>query len=115
MEKTLFQKIVDGELKTDILYQDDMVTAFKDIDPNPSIHILIVPNITIPTLNDISSENELMLGRMVLVASKLAKKYSIDKSGYRLSMNCNEDAGQSIFHIHMHLLGGENLGGMYSK
>ncbi len=111
-EETIFSKIIRQEIPAPLLYQDDLVSAFRDISPRVSSHILIVPNKVIATINDISASDELTMGRMICVAKKLAKEEGIDKSGYRLIINCNEDAGQEVFHIHMHLLGGQPLGPM---
>ncbi|KFA59440.1 histidine triad nucleotide-binding protein [Gilliamella sp. Choc4-2] len=109
-EETIFSKIIRREVPADIVFHDDKVTAFRDISPQAPIHILIIPNKLIPTINDITEEDETMLGHMVTVAAKIAKQEGIDETGYRLIMNCNKDAGQEVFHIHMHLLGGKNLG-----
>ncbi len=113
-EETIFSKIIRQEIPAPLLYQDDLVTAFRDISPRVSSHILIVPNKVIPTINDVTDDDELTLGRMITVAKKLAKEEGIDESGYRLIINCNEDGGQEVFHIHMHLLGGQPLGRMLS-
>ncbi len=109
-EETIFSKIIRREIPSDIVFQDDKVTAFRDISPQAPIHILIIPNKLIPTINHIEEADEALLGHMVVVAAKIAKQEGIDESGYRLIMNCNKDAGQEVFHIHMHLLGGKNLG-----
>ena len=109
-EETIFSKIIRREIPSDIVFQDDKVTAFRDISPQAPTHILIIPNKLIPTINHIEETDEALLGHMVVVASKIAKQEGIDESGYRLIMNCNKDAGQEVFHIHMHLLGGKNLG-----
>lgn len=113
-EETIFSKIIRQEIPTPLLYQDDLVTAFRDISPQAKSHILIIPNKVIPTVNDVVEDDELALGRMFSVARKLAKEEGIDEDGYRLIMNCNEYAGQEVFHIHMHLIGGEPLGKMLS-
>jgi histidine triad (HIT) family protein len=113
-EETIFSKIIRQEIPTPLLYQDDLVSAFRDIAPRVDSHILIVPNKLIPTINDVSQEDELTLGRMITVAKKLAKEEGIDESGYRLIINCNSDGGQEVYHIHMHLLGGQPLGAMLS-
>ena len=113
-EETIFSKIIRQEIPTPLLYQDDLVTAFRDIRPRVSSHILIVPNKFIPTINDIEEEDELTLGRMITVAKKLAKAEGIAENGYRLIINCNTDGGQDVYHIHMHLLGGQPLGPMLS-
>jgi len=113
-EETIFSKIIRQEIATPLLYQDDLVTAFRDISPKAKSHILIIPNKLIPTINDVTEDDELCLGRMVTVAKKLAKEEGIDENGYRLIFNCNEDGGQEVYHIHMHLVGGEHLGPMLS-
>ncbi len=109
---SLFTKIINKELPSDMVYQDELVTAFRDINPIAPTHILIVPNREIPTTNDVTPEDEQALGRMFTVAAKLAREEGIDESGYRLSVNCNQDAGQVVFHLHMHLMGGRKLGRM---
>jgi len=111
-EETIFSKIIRKEIPSDMVYQDDQVTAFRDINPQAPIHILIVPNKFIPTINDVSATDEPVLGRMLSVAAKLAKEEGIAEDGYRLIMNCNEHGGQEVFHIHLHLLGGKKLGRM---
>lgn len=113
-EETIFSKIIRQEIQTPLLYQDDLVTAFRDISPQANSHILIIPNKLIPTVNDVEDSDELALGRMITVAKKLAKEEGIDESGYRLIMNCNQHGGQEVYHIHMHLVGGEPLGKMLS-
>ena len=114
-EETIFSKIIRKEIDTTLLYQDDLVTAFRDISPRAKTHILIIPNKLIPTVNDVEEEDELALGRMITVAKKLAAQEGIDENGYRLIMNCNHHGGQEVYHIHMHLLGGEPLGPMLVK
>ncbi|TKB57353.1 purine nucleoside phosphoramidase [Ferrimonas aestuarii] len=111
-EETIFSKIIRREIPAEILYQDDLVTAFRDISPRAPTHILIIPNTVIPTVDDVKSADEAALGRMVTVAAKLAKEAGIDEDGYRLIMNCKEHGGQEVYHIHMHLLGGRPLGPM---
>ncbi|MBM7036795.1 purine nucleoside phosphoramidase [Vibrio ulleungensis] len=111
-EETIFSKIIRKEIQTDLLYQDELVTAFRDINPRAPQHILIIPNTLIPTVNDVTAEDEQALGRMFTVASKIAKQEGIDEDGYRLIINCNSHGGQEIYHIHMHLLGGKPLGPM---
>ncbi|ATF08589.1 purine nucleoside phosphoramidase [Candidatus Enterovibrio altilux] len=111
-EETIFSKIIRKEIPADIVYQDDLITAFRDINPRAPSHILIIPNKLIPTVNDIETEDEVTMGRMFTVARKLAKEEGIDKDGYRLIMNCNVHSGQEIYHIHMHLVGGHFLGPM---
>ena len=113
-EETIFRKIIDKEIPSDMLYQDELVTAFRDISPKAPVHILIVPNKLIATANDIEVEDEVLIGKLYSVAKKLAKQEGIAESGYRLIMNCNQDGGQEVFHIHLHLLGGKPLGRMVS-
>lgn len=110
VQETIFSRIIRREIPSDIVYQDDFVTAFRDISPQAPVHILIIPNKIIPTVNDINEQDEKILGHLFTVAAKIAKQEGIDDSGYRLIMNCNKDAGQEVFHLHMHLLGGKNLG-----
>ncbi|EIC85365.1 purine nucleoside phosphoramidase [Serratia sp. M24T3] len=109
-EETIFSKIIRGEIPADVVYQDELVTAFRDIAPQAPSHILIIPNILIPTMNDVTAEHEAALGRMMTVAAKIAEQEGIAENGYRLIVNCNKDAGQVVYHIHMHLVGGHNLG-----
>ncbi len=111
-EETIFSKIIRKEIPADVVYQDDLVTAFRDINPRAPSHILIIPNKVIPTVNDVEAEDEQMLGRLFTVARKLAKEEGIDEDGYRLIMNCNSHGGQEVYHIHMHLVGGKPLGPM---
>ena len=111
-EETIFSKIIRQEIPTPLLYQDDLVSAFRDITPQASTHILIIPNKLIPTINEVTEDDELILGRMITVAKKLAKEEGIAKNGYRLIINCNEHGGQEVYHIHMHLVGGQPLGKM---
>ena len=109
---TIFAKIIAGELSADIVYQDDLVTAFRDINPQAPTHILIVPNKVIPTVNDLTGDDEATAGRMMMVAKKLAAEEGIDEDGYRLIVNCNAHGHQEVFHLHMHLVGGRPLGPM---
>ncbi|AIU67288.1 purine nucleoside phosphoramidase [Vibrio coralliilyticus] len=111
-EETIFSKIIRKEIPADVVYQDDLVTAFRDINPRAPSHILIIPNKLIPTTNDIEEADELTMGRMFTVARKLAKEEGIDEDGYRLIVNCNSHGGQEVYHIHMHLVGGRPLGPM---
>lgn len=112
---TIFERIVRREIPADIVYQDDLVTAFRDIAPRAPTHIVIVPNRAIPTVNDATVEDEPALGRMFTVARALAEAEGIAEGGYRLIVNCNEHGGQEVFHLHMHLVGGRPLGPMLSR
>ena len=109
---TILGKIIRGEAPADIVFQDDLVTAFRDINPAAATHILIIPNKYIPTVNDVGEEDELLLGRMVLVAKRLAAQEGIAEDGYRLIINCNKHGGQEVYHLHLHLIGGRPLGPM---
>ena len=109
-EETIFRKIINKEIPSDMVYQDDFVTAFRDISPQAPTHILIIPNKLIPTVNDIEIDDELLIGKLYTVAKKLAMDEGIAESGFRLIMNCNKDGGQEVYHIHLHLLGGKKLG-----
>ena len=109
-EETIFRKIINKEIPSDILFQDEFVTAFRDISPQAPTHILIIPNKLIATANDIEVEDEVLIGKLYTVAKKLAKEEGIAESGFRLIMNCNKDGGQEVYHIHLHLLGGKKLG-----
>jgi histidine triad (HIT) family protein len=109
---TLFERIAAGEIPADIVYRDDEITAFRDIHPRAPVHILIVPNKPIPTVNDIADADAPLIGRLFLVARDLAKRLGIADDGYRLIINCNAHGGQEIYHLHLHLIGGAPLGTM---
>ena len=111
-QDTLFSKIVRGEIPADIVYQDDLVTAFRDIRPLAPTHVLIVPNEVIPTLADVSADDEAVLGRMLRVAADLAAAEGVAENGYRVMINCRDHGGQEVYHLHLHLLGGRPLGPM---
>jgi histidine triad (HIT) family protein len=108
MTDSLFTKIIQRELEAEIVYEDDRVLAFHDIAPQAPVHILIVPKKQIPMLDDLQEEDEALMGHLVYVASKVARKLKLDH-GYRLVMNCNHQGGQTVFHIHLHLLGGRQM------
>lgn len=114
-EETIFSKIIRQEIPANIVYQDELVTAFRDISPQAPTHILIIPNKLIPTVNDVCEQDEVALGRLFTVAAKLAKQEGISEEGYRLIVNCNKHGGQEVYHLHMHLVGGEPLGKMLAK
>lgn len=109
---SIFSKIIAREIPATIVYEDELVIAFKDIRPLTPVHILIVPKKEIPTVNDVTPEDEAALGRLFTVAAKIAAENGIAESGYRLMINCNKDARQEVFHLHMHILGGRELGPM---
>ncbi len=106
---TLFTRILQGEVPATIIYQDDKVFAFNDIKPQAPIHKLIVPCKEIATLNDLMAEDVHLIGHMVYVAKQLAQQLNIAEDGYRLIFNCNEHGGQTVDHIHLHLLGGRKM------
>ncbi len=112
---TIFSKIVQGEIPADIVYRDDQVTAFKDIQPQAPVHILIIPNKEIPTVNDLTTEDEQLVGHMFTVAAKIAQEQGVAQDGYRLLVNCNRHGGQEVFHLHIHLFGGRPLGPMLMR
>ena len=109
MSNCIFCKIAEGEIPSTLLYQDDQVVAFNDLIPQAPQHILIIPRKHIATLNDLTPDDNLLMGNLALTAQHLAKKLGIADHGYRLVMNCNADGGQAVFHIHMHLLGGRQM------
>jgi histidine triad (HIT) family protein len=108
--ETIFAKIVRGEAPAKIFYQDELVTAFQDNHGQAPVHILIVTNKPIVTLNDVMPEDEPALGRLFTVAAKLAREQGIAEGGYRVILNCGHNGGQSVYHLHMHLVGGRHLG-----
>ena len=114
-QDTIFSRIVRGEIPADIVHQDDLVTAFRDIRPLAPTHILIVPNRAIPTLADASADDEAVLGRMLRVAADLAAAEGIARDGYRVMINCRDHGGQEVYHLHLHLLGGRPLGPMLTR
>lgn len=111
-ENCIFCQIVAGKTPGDIVYQDDLVTAFPDQRPAAPIHLLIVPNRHITSLNRISEEDQTLLGHILIVARRLAEQNNISQNGYRFIINTGADAGQTVFHLHAHLIGGHDLPGM---
>ncbi len=114
-DETIFSKIIRGETSVTILFQDERVTAFADIRPQAPAHVLIVTNKLIPSVNDVTPEDEPDLGHMFVVAARIAKEQGIAEDGYRLIINCGHHGGQEIYHLHMHLLGGRRLGPMLMR
>ena len=109
MTECLFCKINEGEMDTELVYEDDKVIAFEDINPQAPVHILIVPRKHIPTVLDMKENDFTLIGHIYMVANKLAERYKIEDDGFRIVNNCKEKGGQTIFHIHFHLLGGREL------
>ncbi len=108
----VFCKIVAGEIPSEILYQDEKVIAFRDISPQAPTHLLIIPRKHIPSLAHLSEAETPLIGHMTKVANQLARQEGVFESGYRLVINCGEQGGQIVPHLHMHLLGGRNLSGV---
>ena len=109
MSDCLFCKMVAGEIKPDVVYEDDAVLAFRDINPQAPTHVLVIPKQHISTINDIQAEQTELIGSLYLGVKRVAELEGIAADGYRTVMNCNAAAGQTVFHIHLHLLGGRNL------
>ncbi len=112
---TIFSKIIAKEVPADIVYEDDLVLAFRDIAPVAPVHILIIPKREIPSANDVMPEDEAALGRLFIVAKQIARDEGIADGGFRLIVNCNKHGGQEVFHLHMHMLGGRSLGPMLAR
>ena len=110
MTDCLFCKMVSGEITPDSVYEDDDVLAFRDIDPQAPTHVLIVPKQHVATINELNPGNAELIGKMMLAAARVAQQEGFAEQGYRTLVNCNADGGQTVFHIHMHLLGGRVMG-----
>ena len=106
---TIFQKIIDKQIPADILYEDDTVLAFRDIQPQAPVHVLVIPKKPIVNVATASSEDRELLGHILLVAAQLAAELGLAEQGYRLVTNINEYGGQSVYHLHVHLLGGRRM------
>lgn len=109
MNDCLFCRMVAGEIKPDVVYEDDAVLAFRDTNPQAPTHVLVIPKTHIAALNDLQPEQAPLLGRMYLAAQQVAQKDGIAERGYRTVINCNREAGQSVFHVHLHVLGGRAM------
>lgn len=110
MSDCIFCKIVAGDIKSDIVYDDEQVLAFRDIQPQAPVHMVVIPKRHIATLNDLTPQDNELIGRLYLAAKRVAADLGVAERGYRTLINCNRDAGQDIFHIHMHLLAGRRMG-----
>lgn len=110
MAETIFDKIIDKSIPAEILYEDDKALAFKDINPQAPVHFLVIPKKQIATINDITEEDEALVGHLYTVAAKLATELGFAHEGYRAVMNCNEFGGQTVYHIHLHVLAGKLMG-----
>lgn len=109
MSDCLFCKIIAGEIPSDKVYEDEHVYAFRDISPVAPLHVLIIPKKHISMINDLEDDDAITMGRLFVAAKKITKELGVDEGGYRTVMNCGEDAGQTVFHVHMHLLAGREL------
>ena len=112
MSETIFSKIINHELSADIVYEDDSVMAFRDINPQAPVHVLVIPKVEIATVNDVKPEQAELVGKMVLAAQKIAADEGIAEDGFRLVFNCNRHGCQEVFHLHLHLLGGRQMRGI---
>lgn len=110
MGNTIFSKIIDKEIPADIVFESETILAFRDINPQAPTHILIIPKIEIPTVKELNGkEHGALLGEMIDAANQIAKAENISKNGFRLVFNCEEQGGQEVYHLHMHLLGGRQM------
>ena len=109
MTDTLFAKIIRREIPADIVYEDDDVLAFRDITPQAPVHVLFIPKKPIATLNDLTDVDALGVGKLVLAATRWAKAEGFAEDGYRCVINCNKDGGQTVYHLHLHLLAGREM------
>ncbi|MBI1290146.1 HIT domain-containing protein [bacterium] len=109
MPATIFSKIIAGEIPCKKVYEDNQILAFHDIKPQAPVHVLIIPKVPIATIDDLEPADEALVGRLVLVAQRIARELGIAESGYRLVFNCRDHGGQEVHHIHLHLLGGRQL------
>jgi histidine triad (HIT) family protein len=108
-EKTIFKRIIDKEIPAQILYEDEHCLAFRDVNPQAATHVLLIPKKEIPSLDHLAESDQALLGQLLLTVGKLAKQFGLD-SGYRLVINCGKDGGQTVDHLHLHILGGRPLG-----
>ena len=108
MSETIFSKIINREIPADIVYEDDLALAFKDINPQAPVHILVIPKKPLPKLADASTEDQALLGHLLLTAKKVAEQAGLG-NGYRVVINTGEDGGQTVYHLHLHILGGRPL------
>ncbi len=108
-DECLFCKIAAGEIPANVVYEDDDVVVFEDINPQAPHHLVVIPREHIATLNDLEPRHEALFGKLATTATKLAAERGFDSAGFRLVVNCNSAGGQTVFHIHMHLLGGRSL------
>ena len=110
MDDCIFCKIIKKEIPSSIVYEDDEIIAFKDINPQAPVHILVIPKKHIESLLSLKEDDELLIGKIYTVINKIAKQEGIDEKGFRVIVNCGEDGGQEVKHLHYHILGGKKLG-----
>ena len=110
MTDCLFCKMVSGEITPDTIYEDDDVLAFRDINPQTPVHALVIPKQHVSTINDLDADSAVLVGKMMMAAARIAQQEGFAEQGYRTIMNCNAHGGQTVFHIHLHLLGGRVMG-----
>ena len=109
MSDDLFLKIIAREIPADIVFENDDVLAFRDVNPQAPLHVLIIPKVRIRTINEMQPQNAELFGQLFLAAKEIAKEQGVAEDGYRVVMNCNSAAGQTVFHVHLHLLGGRGF------
>lgn len=109
MSEDLFLKIISREIPADIVYENDDVLAFRDLNPQAPLHVLIIPKVHIRTINEMQPQNAELFGKLFLAAQEIAAQQGVAEDGYRVVMNCNSAAGQTVFHVHLHLLGGRQF------
>ena len=110
MGNTIFSKIINREIPADIVYETDNILAFRDVNPQAPVHILIIPKVEIPTVREVKgSEHAALLGELFDAANEIAEREGISKDGFRLVVNCGKNGGQEVYHLHMHLLGGRRM------
>lgn len=109
MNECLFCRMVKGEIKPDVVYEDDEVLAFRDLNPQAPMHVLVIPKLHLATLNDLDDSHAALMGKLFLAAKKVAEQEGLAERGYRTVANCNAEAGQSVYHIHLHVLAGRAM------
>lgn len=109
MSDDLFLKIVSGDIPAEVVFENEDVLAFKDLNPQAPFHVLIIPKIKIPTINDMTQKDAALFGQLFLAARDIAKEQGFSEDGYRVVMNCNAGAGQTVFHVHLHMLAGRGF------
>lgn len=110
MNETIFDKIIRKEIPAEIIYEDELALAFSDINPQAPVHFLVIPKKQIPTINDIQVEDKALIGHLYWVAAQITAKMGVAEQGFRTVMNCNEYGGQTVYHIHLHVLAGKPMG-----